>query len=218
MPDLTLVIGNRNYSSWSLRAWLALTQAELRFEEVQIPLFMSGFKQEIAKYSGAGKVPVLIEDGTVICESLAILERTAELAPSALLWPEAPLARAAARAAAAEMHAGFHALREHCPMNVRRSIPDYALTPAVEQDITRITQIWGDLRARYGSDGDFLFGHFTNADAMFAPVCSRLRSYHVALDDVAGAYVAAVLAMPAMADWAEQAAREAWVIEEEEVG
>lgn len=93
MPDLTLVIGNRNYSSWSLRAWLALTQAELRFEEVQIPLFMSGFKQEIAKYSGAGKVPVLIEDGTVICESLAILERTAELAPSALLWPEAPLAR-----------------------------------------------------------------------------------------------------------------------------
>ncbi len=217
MSNLTLVIGNRNYSSWSLRAWLALTQAGLEFDEIQIPLFMPKFKQEIAKYSDAGKVPILIEDGTVIGESIAILERAAELAPSAKLWPDDPLARAAARSCAAEMHAGFFALREHCPMNMRRSVPDFRLTPAVEQEIARITQLWTELRLNYGGSGDFLFGHFTNADAMFAPVCSRLRSYHVPLDEVSANYVSAVLAMPAMKDWAEQAAQEEWVIAEEEV-
>lgn len=217
MSELTLVIGNKNYSSWSLRAWLALTQAGLDFDEVRIPLNTPTTRREILRYSAAGKVPVLIDGQMTVWESLAISEYLAERCPAARLWPEEPAARALARAVSAEMHAGFERLRANMPVNCRARLPGKGMAPGVEEDIDRVTAIWRDCRQRFGAGGDLLFGHFTIADAMYAPVVTRFVTYDVRLDAVAKAYVEAVFDLPALREWVAAAEAEPERIESEEL-
>lgn len=209
---LTLIIGNKNYSSWSLRPWIAMRHAGIEFTEEVIPLYEPGSKARILKYSPAGKVPVLLDGDMPIWESLAILEYLAEKFPASGLWPNEPAARAHARAIAAEMHAGFAALRNHCPMNMRRPPKARALTPEVEQDVKRIEAIWADSRARFGQSGPFLLGAFCAADAMYAPVVSRFASYAIAVGAPARAYMQTIMALPAWKEWAAAAAAEFWVM------
>ena len=218
MSDLTLVIGNRNYSSWSLRAWLALRHAGIPFRERLIRLSHEGWEEAIGTVSPSRRVPVLFDGGRAIWESLAILEYAHELYPEAGLWPADRDARAQARAVACEMHAGFSALRTHMPMNLRRrDLKGKGRGPGVADDIDRICGIWRDCRARYGAGGAFLFGAFGAADAMFAPVATRLESYGVHLDDTCAAYSRAVLTLPAFVEWRDAAIREPWIIAEEEI-
>jgi glutathione S-transferase len=206
-----LVIGDKNVSSWSLRPWLAMKRAGIPFREINITLRTPETKARILAYSPAGRVPVLLVDGKAIWDSLAILEYLAEAHPEAKLWPEAGEARAQARSMAAEMHSGFQALREHCPMDLVRRLPKASLPDEVGADVRRIVASWRDCRARYGARGSFLFGAFSAADAMYAPVASRFRTYLPDLssygdDGAAQAYVEELFALPAMAEW-EAAAR-----------
>jgi glutathione S-transferase len=170
---LQLVIGNKNYSSWSFRPWLAMKVARIAFEETVIPLDAPDFKSRLTALSGAGKVPVLIEGDTRVWESLAILEYLAEKFPEASLWPRDAQARAHARAISAEMHAGFQALRRELPMNMRRPVKPHPLAVDAAADVARIEVIWSDCRRRFGQGGPFLHGAFGAADAMYAPVVSR---------------------------------------------
>ncbi|MCK9193169.1 MAG: glutathione S-transferase family protein, partial [Nevskia sp.] len=181
---MKLVIGNKNYSSWSLRPWLALKVAEIPFEEILIPLYQADSKARQLAFSPAGKVPILVDGAVTIWDSLAILEYVAEQYPDRGLWPRAIAARAHARSVSAEMHAGFAALRTAMPMNCRATLAGKGHTPEALADIARIAAIWGDCRARYGNDGPFLFGAFSNADAFYAPVVTRFLTYGVALPDV----------------------------------
>lgn len=214
---LTLVIGNKNYSSWSLRAWLALAHTGLPFEEVVVPLSRPDSREAILAHGGPGLVPVLKHDERVVFESLAILEYLAELAPEAQLWPADQDARAFARSISAEMHAGFRALRAHMPMNLRRSLPGRGMAPGVADDIARITAIWRDCRARFGQEGPFLFGRFGAADAMYAPVATRFRTYEVEIDPVSAAYVETIYTDSGFRMWYDAALAETWVIEEDEI-
>ncbi len=198
---MKLVIGNKNYSSWSLRPWLALRVAEIAFEEILIPLYQADSKARQLAFSPAGKVPILVDGAVTIWDSLAILEYVAEQYPDRGLWPRAIAARAHARSVSAEMHAGFAALRTAMPMNCRATLAGKGHTPEALADIARIAAIWGDCRARYGNDGPFLFGAFSNADAFYAPVVTRFLTYGVALPDVCRDYVNAVRALPAMREW-----------------
>jgi glutathione S-transferase len=217
MADFTLYIGNKNYSSWSLRGWLMAKAAGITFEEVLIRLRQPNTKAEVLRHSPSGRVPALVHGEVSIWESLAIGEYLAELFPDAQLWPHDRGARAVARAVSTEMHAGFSALRTHFPMNMRSSFPNRASTPEVQADIDRINAIWHDCRTRFGKDGAFLFGSaFTNADAMYAPVVSRFRTYKVELDPDAQAYCDAVWAYPPMQEWAAAAKNEPWVFEDSE--
>ncbi len=213
---LTLFIGNKNYSSWSLRPWLALKLAGISFEEVLIPLYQAATRQDILRHSPTGKVPALKIDDTVIWDSLAICEWAAEQAPEARLWPQDPITRAVARSVSAEMHSGFVGLRSALPMNIRRATPPRNLTPAAQEDINRVTALWRDCRKRFGVGGPFLFGTPTIADAMFAPVVTRFTSYLVDVDDESRAYMSAVLALPPMVEWIEAGKREPWIIEDSE--
>jgi len=208
MAALTLVIGNKNYSSWSLRPWLALRAAGLPFEEVLIRLYTPTSKEEILRWSPSGKVPALVEGDSVTWDSLAICERAAELAPTAGLWPSDAVARAFARSVSAEMHAGFLALRTLCPFNlrIREKRP---LTQETEADVARITSLWRDCRERFGRGGEFLFGRFGIADAMFAPVLTRFRSWGIPIEDaVVRRYSGAVLDWPHFREWEEAALQE----------
>jgi glutathione S-transferase len=204
---MKLVIGNKNYSSWSLRPWLLMKLKNIPFEEVLVPLYQADSKARQLAYSAAGKVPVLIDGDCTIWDSLAIAEYLAERFPQRHLWPSEIGARALARSVSAEMHAGFGHLRAKMPMNLRVSHPQQGRTPEVLADIARICAIWEDCRARYGSDDDgartrpFLFGDFTIADAFFAPVVTRFLSYAVPLSPVCARYVEAVRALPAMNEW-----------------
>jgi len=216
MAQYTLVIGNKNYSSWSLRAWLAMKHADIAFDEVRVPLFEDGFKTTIEKYSPAGKVPVLVAGNTMIWESLAICEFLAEQHPQARLWPADSGARAHARAICAEIHAGFSALRNAMPMNIRSSHPGKGMTPESERDIGRIIAMWTQCRKNYGSRGELLFGRFTVADAFYAPVVSRFQTYAVKLPPVARAYADAVLQLPAMQEWMTAARQETEFVAEDE--
>ncbi len=203
MSRLTLVVGNKNYSSWSLRPWLALRMAGLDFDEVRIPLYGPGSHEAILRHSPAGRVPVLHNADVTIWDSLAICEYVAELAPEAGLWPADRAERAHARSISAEMHAGFGALRSAMPMNLRieRAKPAAPPSAAVEADIARITAIFEECRARHAADGDLLFGRFTIADAMFAPVVTRFRSYSVPLPPRAHAYADALWSLVPMREW-----------------
>jgi glutathione S-transferase len=216
MADFTLYIGNKNYSSWSLRPWLALKHTGAAFDEVMIPLDEPTTKATILRHSPSGRVPALLHGELTVWDSFAICEYLAELFPEAKLWPEAKDARAVARAAASEMHSGFAALRGHLPMNIRSSFPNRGVTPEVQADVNRITVLWRDCRKRFGAGGDFLFGAFSTADAMFAPVVTRFRTYKIELDEVAQAYTDAVVALPAMQEWATAARNEPMVIESAE--
>jgi len=208
-----LVIGNKNISSWSLRPWLAMRHAGLPFREINIRLRQPGTRDEILRHSPSGKVPILLIDGQAVWDSLAILEFLAETHPEAELWPADGSARALARSVSAEMHSGFAALREHCSMDLLARQPMATLPDAVAADVRRIVALWKDCRRRHGASGPFLFGVFTAADAMYAPVASRFRTYLPDLapwgdDGTAQAYVGALLALPAMAEWEEGARRE----------
>jgi len=214
MAAMTIYLGNKNYSSWSLRAWLALKHTTVAFDEVVIPLYESGSRETILKYSPSGRVPALHSGNTTVWESLAICEYLAESFPNFDLWPKDAEARTLARAASAEMHAGFAALRSHLPMNVRSSFPGREITPEVQADINRIMAIWRDCRSRFGEkNGDFLFGGFTIADAMFAPIVTRFRTYRIELEREADAYCDTVMAMPAMQEWIAAAKNEPMIIE-----
>jgi glutathione S-transferase len=210
---LTLIIGNKNYSSWSLRPWIAMTVAGIAFEEKVIPLYEPGSREQVLAYSPAGKVPVLLDGDVAIWESLAILEYLAEKFPQSRLWPADAHTRAHARAVANEMHGGFLALRKACPMNMwlpvkPRPVPDDAM-----DNVRRIDALWSDCRARFGQGGPFLFGAFGAADAMYAPVVSRLHSYGIELSAPARVYMDAVMALPAWDAWREAALKEPWVMQ-----
>ena len=211
--DLTLVIANKTYSSWSLRPWLAMTHFDVPFEEIVIPLHQDATSAEILKHSPAGKVPVLHHGGITVWESLAILDYLAESFYDRLWWPTDPHAKAHARTIAAEMHAGFGALRGAMPMNLSKVYPARTWADDVNKDVQRVQALWRDARDRFGGDGDFLFGDFTIADAMYAPVVTRFKTYAIEMDDVSSRYADAVLALPAMRTWTAEAAEEPWVIE-----
>lgn len=215
MPEtiLQLVIGNKNYSSWSLRAWLLLKQAGLEFEEIRIPLYQPETRQQLAHYSPSGKVPVLIHGKLVVWESIAIGEYIAALVPDRLL-PIDPQVRAVVRSISAEMHAGFLPLRMQLPMDCRTRRSGWIITAEVQQNIDRITTIWRQCRQQIDptAEGDLLFGQFSLADAMFAPVVSRFVTYGVPLDPISQAYVDAIWSLPAMQTWLAAAEAESETI------
>jgi glutathione S-transferase len=207
---LTLVIANRKYSSWSLRPWLALKEAGIPFRESRIPLGTARTREEISKVSPSGRLPVLLDGNLAIWDSLAICEYLAERQPT--LWPAEPTARAMARSISAEMHSGFVALRANMPMNCRTLVPGAGRTPEVDRDIGRILGIWEDCRSRHETSGPFLFGRFSIADAMYAPVVWRFRTYAVELPPVAKAYSDTMQRLPAMQEWLDAARAEAEVL------
>jgi len=214
---LKLIIGNKNYSSWSMRPWIAMKVAGIAFDETLISLDAANFKATVSPYSGTGKVPVLIDDGVSVWESLAILEYLAEKFPKAALWPADAAARAHARAIANEMHAGFLPLRRLMPMNMWRPIIKRELTPEAAANVKRIEELWSGARARFGKGGPFLFGSFGAADAMYAPVVARFHTYDVATSAVTRAYMDAVMALPAWREWCDAGVKEPWVLAEDEV-
>jgi glutathione S-transferase len=214
MP-LQLIIGNKNYSSWSMRPWLAMKVVGIPFEETLISLDAPDFKAQVRACSGAGKVPVLIDGDTRVWESLAILEYLAEKFPH--LWPKQDRARSHARAVAAEMHAGFQPLRRHLPMNIRRPVKQRLLDQGAAADAARIDAIWNECRAQFGGGGAFLYGAFCGADAMYAPVVWRFHTYAVEVSVTARAYMDAVIALPASREWREAARGEPWVLPHDEV-
>jgi glutathione S-transferase len=213
VSDLHLYIGNKNYSSWSLRAWLALKQTGAAFAETVIPLYRDDSTATLAQYSPSGRVPVLRHRDRTIWESLAIGEYLAELFPDAHLWPQEPYARAVARAVSNEMHAGFTALRTHLPMDMRARRRQHSGGQAVAPDIRRIVDLWSDCRQRFGKQGSFLFGAYSLADAMYAPVVSRFITYGISVEGRAAQYLEAAWNWPALQAWAEAAQAEPWVIE-----
>jgi glutathione S-transferase len=212
VATFTLLIGNKNYSSWSLRPWLAMRQAAIAFDELVIPLYRGESKAALLQHSPSGRVPVLVDDGRAVWDSLAIMEYLAETFPAARLWPKDAGERALARSISAEMHAGFAALRAGLSMNLREHLPGRKRSDAVAADIARVTAIWRDCRARSGDRGPFLFGAFSIADAMYAPVAARFRTYGVELDPTCQAYADAVLGLPSFLEWQAAAKREPWVI------
>lgn len=200
IDGMTLVIGTRRYSSWSLRPWLALKQTGTAFETIEIALRQDDTKARIRAHSPSGKVPLLIHGPVKVWDSLAICEYLAETFPAAGLWPADREARAVARAVSAEMHAGFQALRQNCPMDLGLE-QAMDILPEVQADIERIVSLWGDCRDRFGRQGPFLFGQFSIADAMYAPVVTRFATYRIPLDRVATAYCRAIEGLEAMRDW-----------------
>jgi len=213
---LKLIIGNKNYSSWSMRPWIAMKVANIPFEETVVPLDTDDFKAKVGAVSGSGKVPLLIDGDIVVWESLAILEYLAEKFPNTGLWPAHIAARAHARAIAHEMHGGFQAMRGHLAMNMWRPVKARELTAEAQANIRRIDAMWTDCRQRFGAGGPFLFGTFGAADAMYAPVVARFVTYAVALGPTAQAYVEAVTALPAFAEWKAAGVTEPWVLADDE--
>lgn len=213
---LELVIGNKNYSSWSLRAWLLLAESGIPFEETRLALDTPDFAEAIRRYSAAACVPVLLVDGQPVWDSLAIAETVAERFPDAGLWPDDAGARAHARSVSAEMHSGFAALRDAMPMNCRAMGRRVALPDAVTRDIDRVFDIWSDCQRRYG--GGWLFGRFSIADAMYAPVVLRFRTYGINLPDAAQPFARRLLESDAMQNWLVAAESETEVIEQDEKG
>lgn len=205
--DMKLVIGNKNYSSWSMRPWVVMTAFDIPFEEVRIPLGQPDTSLRIAQHSSAGKVPVLIDGDTTVWDSLAICEYLAERFPDRGIWPQGSPARATARSICAEMHSGFSDLRTAMPMNIRASFPGKGRTPGAQADIARICELWEQCLARFGRH-QFLFGSFSIADAYFAPVVMRFRTYGVWLAPVLQAYVDRVITHPAVAHWIHDAVAE----------
>lgn len=220
---LQLVIANKNYSSWSMRPWVLMRQAGIPFEEVMLPFDdfepASGFKQGVRALSPAGKVPILVDGSLAVWDSLAIAETLAERFPDKHLWPADPAARARARSICAEMHAGFTGLRSHCPMNIEASLPEIGALvwrdkPAVRTDVARIQAMWEEMLAQHG--GPMLFGDFSIADAYYAPVCMRLRTYALPVSPTVQAYIDRVTALPSVAEWIAGALAEQWFVVEDE--
>lgn len=213
----TLVIGNKNYSTWSLRSWLLMRVADISFGEVLLPLDTDEFEQKIHDYSSSGCVPVLIEGKTAIWDTLAIAEYLAEVFPEKHLWPADATARAQARAVSAEMHSGFPDLRRALPMNLRRPVGAVPVSKGTLGDIDRIFKIWRGCREEWGRGGQFLFGDFSIADAFYAPVATRFRTYGLELDEIVGSYVEVIHRLPAFLEWQQGARDEPWIIESDEL-
>ena len=220
--SLQLYIGNKNYSSWSMRPWVLMRQLGMHFEEVMLRFDFSEhshFRREVARVSPAGRVPVLVDDGFAVWDSLAITEYLHDKFPGHKVWPDDIQLRARARCMAAEMHAGFGALRSHCPMNIEATLPEvgaqvWAEQAAVRADVLRIELMWAE--ALLASGGPFLFGEFSAVDAMYAPVCMRLRTYALPMPASSQRYLASMLATPAVSAWMTEALAERdWVAEDE---
>jgi glutathione S-transferase len=211
---LKLVIGNKNYSSWSMRPWLALRASNIAFEEIFIPLYTGDAdKQRILGVTRSGKVPALIDGDLTVWDSLAIIEYVAERFPAAGLWPQDRAARAHARSISAEMHSGFLALRNECGMNLHRPIRAVALSADAQANVARVQQIWTECRDRYGKSGPFLFGAFGAADAMYAPVVHRFRTYAIDVSPTVQSYMDTMMALPAFAEWTRAGLAEKLVIQ-----
>ncbi|MGB3212856.1 MAG: glutathione S-transferase family protein [Desulforhopalus sp.] len=215
---MKLIIGNKNYSSWSLRAWLLLSVNNLPFDEVRIALSTGGTRTEIAKHTAAGKVPVLHDNDLVVWDSLAICEYISEQYLDGNGWPAATKARAIARSCCAEMHSGFFTLRKAMPMNCRAANRSVPMTAELQKEISRIDSLWRELRTDYSSHGPWLFGEFSIADCMFAPVVFRFLTYNVAVSETCRQYMQHVLEHPKIKLWLAQAEKEVEAIESEEVG
>ena len=212
--SLKLVIGNKNYSSWSMRPWLAMRATQIAFEEIFIPLYTGqNDKNRILAFARSGKVPILIDGETTVWDSLAIIEYLAERFPDARLWPENRAERAHARSISAEMHSGFLSLRSECGMNLHRPVGAIKLSEDARADVARVQEIWTDCRARYGKRGPFLFGAFGAADAMFAPVVHRFRTYAIAVSLDVKTYLETMMALPAFGEWSEAGLAETLLIE-----
>ena len=212
---MKLIFANRNYSSWSLRAWLVLKHFGIPFDEDLVMLSGEGWKEAIRKKSPSGQVPVLVDGEATVAETIAIIEYLHDKYPAKGIWPSGRLERAQARSVSAEMHGGFRVLRDTAPMNLRASHPGKVDFDPIAADLCRIEEIWGDLTSDSG--GPFLFGKFTAADAMFAPVATRIRTYALPVSDVAMEYVETIYALPAFQEWLSQAVKEPWVVEEDEI-
>lgn len=212
----TLVIANKLYSSWSLRPWLLMKQFGVAFDEILIPLDLPDTKAKVLKHSPAGKVPILIDGDVTVWESIAIMEYVGD-AFGVPVWPGERKARAMARSVAAEMHAGFQGLRSACPMNLGKKYAARDRGEAVARDVARFSEIVRQARKRFGAGGPFLFGAFSAADAMFAPLVTRLDTYSISLDETTQAYADAILSLPAFEEWRDAAFRETWVVDADEV-
>ena len=215
---MKLIIGNKNYSSWSLRPWLLLSAFDVEFQEIRIALMVEGYKQEILKYNSAGKVPVLHDKGIVIWDSLSICEYVSEQYLDGKGWPRDPKLRAQARSCAAEMHSSFFALRNDMPMNCRATERKVSISQELQGDIARVDALWVEMRTSYASMGPWLFGDFSIADCMFAPVVFRFNTYTPKLSGISRDYMATMLEHPKIQLWLEQARAEKEVISHEEVG
>jgi glutathione S-transferase len=219
MAKPVLVIGNKNYSSWSLRPYMVLAMAGIPFDEKLIRFGEPEFGIAVRKVSAAARVPVLLHNGNTVWDSLAIIEYLAETYPKKLIWPKNKKARALARSAAAEMHSSFGAIRNACPMNLRRPVklPPGGVSEAVQKDVTRIESLWAQCRKAHGKGGPFLFGKFTAADAMFTPVVARLDTFAIPVKPETQHYMRAVMETAAFQTWKMAALKETWIVPEDEV-
>jgi glutathione S-transferase len=215
---LTLLIGNKRYSSWSMRPWIAMKVLGVVFDEILLPLYQPESPAQVLRYSPTGKVPALIDGETVVWETLAILDYLVDRSPGLKMWPDDLAARGMARAVSAEMHAGFGPLRKHMPMNTMRDRAKPRDIPAdVAANVKRIDAIWTQARVQFGKGGPFLFGAFSAADAMYAPVVSRFASYSVPVSAVSKDYMGVMMALPAWQEWEAAAKLEPWIMEGNEV-
>jgi glutathione S-transferase len=212
----TLVIANKCYSSWSLRPWLLMKQLGIAFDEIAVPLDLPDTKAKVLKHSPAGKVPILIDGDVTVWESIAIMEYVGE-AYGVPVWPADRKARAMARSIAAEMHSGFSALRSACPMNLGKKFAQKDRGEAVARDVARFSEIVRQAREHFRAGGPFLFGAFSAADAMYAPLVTRLDTYSIPLDATTRAYADAILILPAFQEWRSAAMEEEWIVEADEV-
>ena len=212
VSGLTLVIGNKNYSSWSMRPWVLMRQLGIAFDEVKLRFHSEEWQRHIARWSPTGLVPVLWRGEQAVWDTMAIVETLAEWFPGHGVWPAEPAARAFARSISAEMHSGFRSLRSTMPMNIRASLPGKGMTATTAQDIARIESLWAEARRRFGAGGPFLFGAFSGADAMYAPVVTRFATYGVPLTAPLMSYANAVMALPAMQQWVTAAHAEPEVL------
>ena len=217
MTDLTLIIGNKNYSSWSLRPWVFMKHNRIDFQEKRVSLFTDAAALELAQYDSDGKVPVLRDGDLVIWDSLSILEYISETFMSSGGWPDDVNARATARSVSSEMHSSYANIRNELPMNCRKKFQNVQLSPQAEREIERIRTVWRDCRTRFGKDGEWLFGRYSIADAMFAPIALRFHGYSIPVAGVEQAYVSSVLSQPCITEWIEAGKLENEVIDEDEI-
>jgi len=217
MSKLILIIGNKNYSSWSLRPWIFMRQLGIEFTEKRIPLFTDTMEEDLAPYGSNTKVPVLLDDDLIVWDTLSIMEYVSEKYLNNIGWPIDANARAVARSVSAEMHSSFFDLRNELPMNCRKEFPGFNISAGVQTDIDRIAELWRKYRLEYGDGGDWLFGNYSIADAMYAPVVLRLKGYGVTLGDIEESYMQTVLSQSAMQEWIEAGKQEKEVIEMDEV-
>lgn len=217
MSKLTLIIGNKNYSSWSLRPWVFLKQNDIDFNEKRVALFTDTSNEELSQYNSDFKVPVLVDDGFVVWDSLSILEYLSEKYLESHGWPRDLKARAVARSVSCEMHSSFFNVRNELPMNCRKKFRNLKLSSEAEREIERITALWRQCRNQFGEEGEWLFGNYSIADAMFAPIALRFDGYSIPLEGVAEAYIQSVMQQPSILEWIEAGKVEKEIIEEDEI-